>query len=162
MHTERCHLLRPYPYFPYLSSLQMNPNHQPNRVWSHVSPGRWIVIPEVVVMESSLRIVVLARIYSDTSPPKKAVFYPLGFSFQRPNVKKLEPFASRAAPKMNFEGAILTSCLLGNRFFSPKNDSFLNGIDHQVNIFIPGLLALNTYGFIFWKTMQRLQFLIRQ
>jgi hypothetical protein len=35
-------------------------------------------------------VVVLARIYSDTSPPKRASFLPpLSFSFQRAKIKKL-------------------------------------------------------------------------
>jgi hypothetical protein len=33
-------------------------------------------MPEVVVMEPCFRVIVLARIYSDTSPPKRASFLP--------------------------------------------------------------------------------------
>ena len=41
-------------------------------------------------MESRFLVVVLARIYSDTSPPKKASFLPpLSFGFQRTCVMKV-------------------------------------------------------------------------
>ena len=49
-----------------------------------------VVVAEVVVMESCFLIIILARIYSDTSPPKRASFLPpCGFSFQRAGVMKL-------------------------------------------------------------------------
>jgi hypothetical protein len=51
-------------------------------------PG--VVITEVIIVQSSLSVVILARIYSDTSPPKRAPFLPpFMFSFQRAGVKKL-------------------------------------------------------------------------
>jgi hypothetical protein len=43
-----------------------------------------IVVPEVIVMQPCLLVIILARIYSDTSPPKKGSFFtPLSFGFQR-------------------------------------------------------------------------------
>jgi hypothetical protein len=68
---------------------QINPPLQPYGIGSYISPGLRIVISEVVVMQSCFLVVVLARKYSDTSPPKKACFLPpLMFSFQRANGPK--------------------------------------------------------------------------
>jgi hypothetical protein len=56
---------------------QINPPFQSNWIGGDVSSRLGVVVAEVVVMETGLLVVVLTRIYSDTSPPKKACFLPL-------------------------------------------------------------------------------------
>ena len=69
---------------------QIDPPLQFDGIGGDVSAGLGVVVSEVVVMESCLLVVVLARIYSDTSPPIEACFLPpCGFSFQRAGVMKL-------------------------------------------------------------------------
>jgi len=55
-------------------SKQIYPSFQANRIGGDVSSGLGVVVAEVIVMESCFWVVVLARIYSDTSPPKRASF----------------------------------------------------------------------------------------
>ena len=56
---------------------QIYPTLQSDWIGSYISSCLRIVVSEVIVVEPCFRVVVLARIYSDTSPPKKAFFYPL-------------------------------------------------------------------------------------
>jgi hypothetical protein len=63
---------------------QIYPSFQPNWIGGDVSASLRVVVAEVIVMETRLSVIVLARIYSDTSPPKEASFLtPLMFGFQR-------------------------------------------------------------------------------
>ena len=65
------------------------------------TPSLRIVVPEVIVMETYFLIEVLARIYSDTSPPKKASFLPpLDVQFSKSVSKELVSFNQKTRPEV--------------------------------------------------------------